>query len=239
MSQQNNTQATSPTMRIIGALAFSIALSVVGAEPLPADQLPLQEQLIPSKKIAGTTDDAAVTVSGASPSSEDPPPEESNKSDKIRTAQFVSHSDFPRMPPSGMGERLGPPLPPWARGLPEGAPPTLAPKMACLEDINRQMGIYGYTKSKLQLSDGQKAALKAIEDSLEASIGKLRAVCENLPNGVVGPPGIIERIDFLETQLAARLDFVRALKAPMQQLVGQLTPDQRALLDAPPPLHPF
>jgi hypothetical protein len=96
------------------------------------------------------------------------------------------------------------------------------------------MGIFGYMKSKLQISDGQKLAWKGVEDAVEASIGKLRAICETLPNDVAGPPGLIERSDFLEKQLAARLDFVRALKAPMQQLTGQLTADQRTTLDMPP-----
>ncbi len=101
------------------------------------------------------------------------------------------------------------------------------------------MAIYGYTKSKLQLTDNQKPAWKTVEDALDSANEKLRALCETLPNDVVGPPGMMERSEFLEKQLAARLDLVRSLKVPMQQLLGQLTSDQRASLDAPPPFSPF
>jgi LTXXQ motif family protein len=145
--------------------------------------------------------------------------------------------DFPEGRLAGlMGH---PPFSAGAPGFTEGPPPKPAPRKACLEDINRQMGIYGYTKSKLQLSDSQKVAWKAVENAPDVWIGKLRAVCETLPNEIAGPPGIIERSDFLEKQLAARLDLIRPIKTPMQQLVGQLTPDPRTSLDAPEPFPPF
>jgi hypothetical protein len=199
-----------PAMLMLSVTAFAI-VGVVGAAPLPDDLLGIQQQLIASK----------------------------HKSEEIGMVQFVPPGGFLEGPPPGIMDRFGPPLPARGPGFPEGPPPQFAPRRACLEDINRQMGIYGYTKSKLQLSDGQKTAWKAVEDALDASMGKLRAVCETLPNDVVGPRGIIERSDFLENQLAARLDLIRALKAPMQLLIGQLTPDQRALLDAPPPFLRF
>ena len=227
-----------PMMLFLGVIAFPIIAGVVGATPLPDDLLGVQQQLIASKDVARIGDGASVGAgNGGSSSSENAPSEASSKSDKIRMVQFMPRPDFPEGRLAGLMGR--PPFPAGAPGFSEGPPPKLAPRAACLEDINRQMGIYGYTKSKLQLSDSQKVAWKTVEDALDMSIGKLRAICETLPNEIAGPPGIIERSDFLEKQLAARLDLIRAIKIPMQQLVGQLTPDQRTSLDAPPPFPPF
>jgi hypothetical protein len=223
-----------PTMLFLGVIAVPIIAGVVGATPLPDNLLGVQQQLIASKDV---TRIGARAGDGGSGASENVPPEASSKSDKIRMVQFMPRPDFPGGRLAGLMDR--PPFPAGVPGFSEGPPPKLAPRTACLEDINRQMGIYGYTKSKLQLSDSQKATWKAVEDALDVSIGKLRAICETLPNEIAGPPGIIERSDFLERQLAARLDLIRAIKMPMQQLVGQLTPDQRTSLDAPPPFPPF
>jgi hypothetical protein len=227
-----------PMMLFLGVIAFPIIAGVVGATPLPDDLLGVQQQLIASKDVARIGDGASIGAGdGGSSSSENVPLEASSKSDRIRMVQFMPRPDFPEGRLAGSMGR--PPFPAGAPGFSEGPPPKLAPRMACLEDINRQMGIYGYTKSRLQLSDSQKVAWKAVEDALDVPMAKLRALCETLPNEITGPPGIIERSDFLEKQLAARLDLIRAIKTPMQQLVGQLTPDQRASLDAPPPFPPF
>ena len=235
--REDTRHARLPMMLFLGVVAFPIVAGVVGATTLPDDLLSVQQQLIASKDVARIKDGSPVAAEDRDyTSSENVSPEASSKSDKIRTVQFLPRPDFPEGRLAGMGL---PPLPAGARGFSEGPPPTFAPRKACLEDINRQMGIYGYTKSKLQLSDSQKVAWKAVEDALDASIGRLRAICETLPNEVTGPPGINERSEFLEKQLAARLDLIRAIKIPMQQLVGQLTPDQRTSLDAPPPFPPF
>lgn len=232
---KRHSYARLPIMLMLGVVAFPI-MEIVGASSLPDHLLGLQEQLITIKKVAPIEDDASVMGAKGSNVSENLAPEALQKSDKIRTVQFLPRPDFSEGPPS---EHLGPPFPGHGPGFLKGPPPTFAPRKACLEDINRQMAVYGYTKSKLQLTENQKIAWKAIEDALDSAVGKLRGVCQLLPNEVVGPPGVVERSDFLEKQLAARLDLVRALRAPMQELLGQLSPDQRASLDAPPPLPPF
>ena len=224
-------------MLVLGVIAFPI-IKAVGASSLPGDLFGVHAQSGASEQLAWFEEDASV-IAEASNLSESLPPEPLRKSDKIRTAQFMPRPDLPDGPPFGLMDRSGPPFPIRGRGFPEGPPPKFAPRKACLEDINRQMAIYGYTKSKLQLADNQKAAWKAIEDALDSAVGKLRAVCQVLPNDVVGAPGIVERFDFLEKQLAARLDLVRALKVPMQELLGQLSPDQRASLDGPPSFPPL
>ncbi len=230
-------------MLILSVIAFPILAEVVslaevaGAPSRPDDVFSIQEQLIAAKKASPVKDDASVKLGGSSNFPENLAPDALHKSDKIRTAQFMPRPDFPEGAPAGLMER--PPLLARGPGFPQGSPPNFAPRRACLEDINRQMAIYGYTKSKLQLTDNQKPAWKTVEDALDSANEKLRALCETLPNDVVGPPGMMERSEFLEKQLAARLDLVRSLKVPMQQLLGQLTSDQRASLDAPPPFSPF
>ena len=224
-------------MLVLGVIAFPI-VEVVGASSFPSDLFAVHEQSGTSKQVARFEGDASV-VAEASSLSERLAPERLRKSDKIRTVQFMPRPDFSDGPPFGLTDRSGPPFRIHGREFPQGPPPKFAPRKACLEDINRQMAIYGYTKSKLQLAESQKAAWKAIEDAMDSAAGKLRAVCQLLPNDVAGPPGIAERSDFLEKQLAARLDLARALKVPMQELLEQLSPDQRVSLDAPllfPPL---
>ena len=145
--------------------------------------------------------------------------------------------DFPGAAPFGL---MGPPS--FRAGSPgfAGAPPAkFSSRAFCLEDINRQMAGYAHTRSRLQLNDSQKAGWRSIDDALDVSTEKLRVICETLPNEIVGPPGIIEGSDFLERLLTARLEMVRSLKAPLQQLIGQITPDQRASLDAAPLFPPL
>ncbi len=233
---KSNRPTNARTMLVLSATALFIIAEAVGASSLPDDLLRSQEQLIALKQVPRAKDDASFTIKGSS-ISENLPAEVSHKADKMRMAQFMPGPDFPEAAPFGlMGH---PAFPAGSSGLPGAPPPRFSPRAFCLEDINRQMAGYAHTKSRLQLADSQKAAWRAIEDALDVSTGKLRVICESLPSEIAGPPGIIEGSDFLEKLLAARLEMVRALKAPLQQLIGQLTPDQRAALDAPPPFPPL
>ena len=223
------------TMLAFSATALLIIAEAVGASSLPDELLHSQEQLIALKQAPRTMDDASITI-GSSSISENLPTEVSHKADKMLMAQFMPGPDFPEAAPFGlMGH---PAFPAGSLDLPGAPPPKFSPRAFCLEGINRQMAGYAHTKSRLQLNDSQKAAWRAVEDAVDVSTGKLRVICESLPSEIAGPPGIVEGSDFLEKLLAARLEMVRALKAPLQQLIGQLTPDQRASLDAPPPLFP-
>lgn len=224
-------------MLVLGVIAFPI-VEVVRASSFPRDLPGVHGPSATSKRMARFEEGTSVIAEASRPSQR-LLPEPLRKSDKIRTTQFMFRPDLPGGPPFGLMDHPGPPSPVRGRGFPEGLPPKFAPRKACLEGINREMAIHGYTKSKLQLADNQKAAWKAIEEAMEPAVGRLRAVCQTLPNDAVGVPGIVERSDFLERWLAARLDLMRALKVPMQELLGQLSPDQRASLDAPPPFSPF
>ncbi|NOJ39094.1 Spy/CpxP family protein refolding chaperone [Bradyrhizobium australiense] len=226
------------TQLVGGVIASLIVFQVVAATPIPNDLLRVQDDPITIRK-ASDADVAAADVGKASLALSGQSSGPSRKSGKLWTAQFFNQPDFPDGPPFGMIDHLGPPSAGPGPGPAEGMPSKFGPRTACLEAINWQMGAYGYRKSKLLLTDDQKPAWKAVEDAVDAFTQNMRAICGTLPNHYVGSPGIVERSDFLERQLSARLDFLRALKAPLEHLLGQLTPDQRASFDAPPPFPPF
>jgi len=216
-----------------GAVALSAAVEVVGAASLPTALRGFEDQLQHGAKDQTRFDSnwsAGRTVVG--------PPERLSGTEMVQTVQFIPHFRAPPEPAQGM---MGPPpLPVPGPGLPHRMPPRFPPRKICLEDISRHMAIYAYIKSQLQLTDSQKAAAKTVDDAIESSAEKMRALCQTLPTEVAAsPPGIMETTDFMEKELAARLDLLRALKGPMQDLFGQLSPDQRAVLDRPPPLPPF
>ena len=211
-------------MILLGAFAICAVAEVVKATSLPNELHGIQSELISSThaKSAGYT--------APFPGREEIDDEPLARGNKIQTVQFMGRLASPEeLPLTGM-DRFGPP--PFGMTSFPSSPPKFAPRNACLEDLNRQMAMHGYVKSMLQLTDAQKASWKGLDDALEIQMPKLRAVCEALPNDVVGSRGVMERYDFTERWLASRLELVRALKLPTQQLLGLLTPDQRTSLDA-------
>ncbi len=212
---------------LFGAIALSAVFEAVGAASLPTD---LDQLRHGNKDEARFDSDGRVTGQSKG----------SSNSDSLRTVEFMPHLGIPPGPAPGL---MGPPPFPVPRhGFADGMQPKFPPRKTCLEDISRDIAMYAYIKSELQLTDNQKGTAKAVDDAMESSSAKLRAFCQTLPTEVAAPPGIIERVDFMEKQLAARLDLLRALKGPVQDLLVLLTPDQRAVLDHPPllpPLPPF
>jgi hypothetical protein len=211
---------------LFGAAALCAVIEVVGAASLPAMH-GADNQLRHGAKDETRFDNAPFAWFAAHGQSE--------RTDLLQTVQFMPRLDGPPVPAQGM---MGPPPFPGP-GFPDGMPPKFPPRKICLEDVSRQMAIYAYLKSQLQLTDDQKGAAKPLDDAMESSAGKLRALCQTLPAEVSAPSGISERADFMEKQLAARLDLLHALKGPMQDLLAKLSPDQRAALDLPPPFPPF
>jgi hypothetical protein len=213
----------------VGAIALSAVVEVGGAASVPAVWRGVDHQERAAKD--ETRFEGNVFAGRALPGQSEAP----GQNDMAQLVQFMPHLGMPPGPALGM---MGPPPVPGP-GFPDGMPPKFPPRRICLEDISRHMAIYAYIKSQLQLTDDQKGAAKAVDDAIESSAGKLRALCQTLPTEVAAPPGIMERADFMEKELTARLDLLRALKGPMQDLFGQLSPDQRAVLDRPPPLPPY
>lgn len=215
----------------VGAIVLSAVVEVGGAASVPVALRGVDHQQRVAKDETRFEGNAfagrALTGQSEAP----------GQNDMVQAVQFMPHLG---MPPGPAQDVMGPPpFPVPGPGYPDGMPPKFPPRKICLEDISRHLATYAYIKSQLQLTDNQKAAAKAIDDAMESSAGKLRTLCQTLPTEVAGPPGIMETADLMEKQLAARLDLLRALKGPMQDLFGQLSPDQRAVLDSSPPLPPF
>jgi LTXXQ motif family protein len=215
----------------VGAIAFSAVVEVGGATSVPVALRGVEHQQRVAKdetRFDGTAF-AGRALSGQS--------EAPGQTDMLQAVQFMPHHG---MPPGPAQDVMGPPpFPVPGPRYPDSMPPKFPARKICLEDVSRHLAIYAYIKSQLQLTDNQKAAAKAVDDAMESSIGKLQTLCQTLPTEFAGNPGIMEAADFMEKQLAARLDLLRALKGPMQDLFGQLSPDQRAVLDRPPPFPPF
>ena len=216
-------------MLVLGLIAFPIA-GVVGAASFRSDVLDFHERPATSKQVARFEDDAPALAEVLDASRGVPKP--LRKSDKIRTALFMPRPDLQDAAPFGPINKIEPSSPFPGRGFPGGWLASLSPKDDCLEDINRFMAVQGYTKSRLQLAEEQRAAWKAVEDANEDAAGKLRAVCQALPREAAAAPGIVERLEFAERQLAARLELLHALKVPMRELLEKSSVDQRASLDS-------
>jgi hypothetical protein len=133
--------------------------------------------------------------------------------------------------PAGMpGPFGGPPAMP---GTMAGAMPPPSPRLACEEAINRHMALAGYLKGKLRLQGSQKDAWQKIEQAADPAVDKMRDLCAQLPSQMSGPPTLPDGIDLAEKQLAARGEFLRAIREPVRALYETLSPDQRAALNPP------
>src|SRR5262249_20049142 len=113
-----------------------------------------------------------------------------------------------------------------------GPPP--APRIACEEEVDHLMGLVGYLKSKLRLQDDQKAAWLKVEQVAVPAVEKIRNLCVRLPSQPAPQPHLLEHIDFVEMQTAARLELLRAMHEPLRALYETLSPDQRAVLETAP-----
>ena len=136
----------------------------------------------------------------------------------------------PHVPPGPPPHGFGP--------APFGFAPPPAPRVACEDEIDRLAGIVGYLKSKERLEGDQKSAWDKVETAAAPGLAKLRALCADLPSYPGGPPALPARVDFMAKQMTARAELLSAIREPLRALYDTLSPDQRALLDMPPPGPP-
>jgi len=119
-----------------------------------------------------------------------------------------------------------------------GRPPHLplpSPRRACEEDIDRHAALAGYLRSKLRLQGMQMEAWQKIELAALPAIEALRRVCAELPDRGVAMPSMPDAFDHAERRLAATAEFLRTIREPLRALYDTLSPDQRAVLEPPPP----
>jgi hypothetical protein len=129
---------------------------------------------------------------------------------------------MPRLAGAFFGWRMAAPLP---------------PRQACLERIDRHVGIAAYIKSKLQLRPEQKEAWRKIEAAAEPALQTLREVCGELPDRPDARPTLPDLIDIADKAVTARAALLHAIREPVRQLYEELSPDQRAALVVPM-MHP-
>lgn len=127
--------------------------------------------------------------------------------------------------------------PPHGPGImgPFGPVQPPSPRADCQEHIDRLAGLVGYLKSKERLQDAQRAAWQKVEAAAEPFLARIRALCEELPTQPAQPPGLPARVDFAIKRMTAQSELLRAIREPLQALYDTLSPDQRTLLDMPPP----
>lgn len=119
-----------------------------------------------------------------------------------------------------------------------GRPPHLplpSPRRACEEDIDRHAAFAGYLRSKLQLQGTQHEAWQTIELAARPAVEALRRVCAELPDRGVATMSVPEAFEHAQRRLAASAEFLGAIREPLRALYDTLSPDQRAVLELPPP----
>ena len=137
---------------------------------------------------------------------------------------------IPGPQPAYFGPFEGPPRP-----FAAGAPPAAMARFVCEEDIDRHAAQAGYLKSKLRLAGAQKEAWQKIEQAAEPVVEKMQKACASLPGQPGEPPNFATMIAMADQQLSLRAEYVHAIAAPARALYDMLSPQQRSVLDRPPP----
>jgi hypothetical protein len=95
--------------------------------------------------------------------------------------------------------------------------------------------LQAYLKSKFRLQGSQKQAWQKIEEAAEPALESMHELCAQLPDRIAGPPATPDMLDFVEKQLSARAAVLRAIREPVRAFYS-LSPEQRAVLQPPPPV---
>ena len=106
----------------------------------------------------------------------------------------------------------------------------------CQENVDRYTAIAGYLKSKFRPQGSQKQTWQKIEEAAEPALESMHELCAQLPDRMARPPAAPDMLDFVEQQLSARAAFLRAIREPVRAFYDSLSPEQRAVLQPPPPV---
>ena len=124
-------------------------------------------------------------------------------------------------------------------GRPPFGPPQ-AMRAACLEEIDVNMALAGYIKSKLNLQAAQRDAWRKIEDAAEPHLDRWRKACALLPEKPGASLNLPEMIAAAAERTATRATLLAAISEPVRALYTSLAPDQReTLVFAMPPTPPM
>ncbi|MFO1086762.1 MAG: Spy/CpxP family protein refolding chaperone [Reyranellaceae bacterium] len=110
------------------------------------------------------------------------------------------------------------------------------PRAFCLDQIARRAGNRAYIRLRLDLKSDQMAAWNAFAKASDDADVKDVARCNALPTEMKDRPTYVERLTMEETVMKARIERINAIKPSLQALYDTLSPEQKAVLDAPRPM---
>jgi Spy/CpxP family protein refolding chaperone len=90
-----------------------------------------------------------------------------------------------------------------------------------------------YTVTKLNLTAEQRPLWNKLNAIIEATTEKQQQQCGAMKTQAGGPT-ILDRVGWLEQNLAARVQSLHEARPALEQLYQALTPEQKAIID-----HPF
>ena len=110
------------------------------------------------------------------------------------------------------------------------------PKAFCLDKVARRAGNRAYIKLRLDLKADQMTAWNAFAKASDDADVKDVARCNALPTEMKDKPTFVERLTMEETVMKARIERIDAVKPSLKALYDTLSPEQKAVLDAPRPM---
>jgi len=110
-----------------------------------------------------------------------------------------------------------------------------SPRERCEDRLARRAGMIAYVVARLNLTAEQKPLWDKLQGTLQSNADKERQLCAGLkPAEQRGQETLLDKVNRREQRLATRLQAIRDVKAPLEQLYQTLTPEQKAIAD-----HPF
>jgi|SRR5579862_467898 len=105
----------------------------------------------------------------------------------------------------------------------------------CAERLARRAGMVAYTVTRLNLTAEQRPLWDKLNTVIQAGTQKQQQLCAALKTGPQPQERtVVDRADWLEQTLAARVQALHEARPALQQLYQALTPEQKAIVD-----HPF
>ena len=149
-------------------------------------------------------------------------------------------------PPPAIDVGAQPPLPPGFFGVGlefplAGSAQTpgeaqLSPRSRCLDEIAHEAGLRAYIAAKLNLSAAQRALWQRFERAAVSGADTRRKACANFPMSASPTPSALPLLIAYEKELlAARLAELIEIQPTITAVYNSLSPEQRAMLDPPPP----